>query len=92
LFAKPGVDYDLGNLENFVINIAGGATRAYIEIVGLYAYLNAIYSKDYENPKYTNLIAKYKQKDYEPIHEVLQRPETKKLLYALDEMLGKLHD
>ena len=90
LYKKPGVEYNLTQLENFAVNMAGNAVKAFIEIFGIHAYLNAIYSREYENPKYNNLIAKYKPDEYEAIHEFMQHSETAEQLYILDEKLGRL--
>jgi phage replication initiation protein len=59
LWKKPGVEYNLSNLESFAINQAGGAIRTLIKINGLVPYLQSIFTKEYNNPKYQRLIEKY---------------------------------
>lgn len=56
LYVKPGVDYNLGNLENFVVKQAGNAVSAYIDIFGEEKFLEDIRHRGTApNPKYDEL-------------------------------------
>lgn len=56
LYVKPGVDYNLGNLENFVVKQAGNAVSAYIDIFGEKKFLEDIRHRGTApNPKYDEL-------------------------------------
>jgi hypothetical protein len=58
---KPGTEYNLYNLEQYVVNQAGASAATYIDVYGLDAYLTAIDGKlkTTANPKYTELRRKY---------------------------------
>ena len=93
LYRKPGVEYNLENLENYVINMAGTATKAYIEIMGITQYLSSIHSSDYTNPKYERLKAKYRNHHPTALQEFMMKtPEVEELLYIIDEHQGKIED
>jgi hypothetical protein len=61
LYEKPGTEYNLSNLEQYVINQGAAAAATYIDIHGLDAYLTSISGKlkASVNPKYTELRKKY---------------------------------
>lgn len=62
LYKKPGVEYNLGNLETFVIRQAGKAVKAYVEIYGQDFY-HRIIDEKYPRlgEKYDRLIKKNKE-------------------------------
>jgi len=93
LHKKPGVDYNLENLKNFVVNQAGNAVKTYIDIFGVVSLLNEINSNDYKNPKYERLRDHYK-KDEKQVYldEFFIKQETKEQLYIADEQIGKQED
>lgn len=63
LYKKPGTEYNMINLENFVIGQAGNAAAAYIEILGQEAYMEALRKRGQQMPmKYRQLIDQYKKK------------------------------
>ena len=68
LYKKPGIEYNLGSLETFVIKQAGKAVRAYVEIFGDEHYKTVINEKYPElGEKYDKLVDKYtKYKDIKP--------------------------
>jgi len=60
LYKKPGVEYNMGNLENFVIKQAGQATMTYLKIMGEQAYKQNIVERYPElNDKYKRLVEKH---------------------------------
>lgn len=57
LYSKPGMEYNMINLEDFVIGQAGNAAAAYVEIMGEASYLNALRKRRLTLPaKYQHLI------------------------------------
>lgn len=57
LYEKPGAEYNIGNLENFVFKQAGNATAAWIEIYGIDAYYERLKKRGtMPNPKYRMVI------------------------------------
>lgn len=63
LYRKPGTDYNMINLENFVINQAGNAAAAYIEIMGEASYMQALRKRGQQMPlKYRQLVDRYRKK------------------------------
>lgn len=60
LYEKPGAEYNMANLENFVFKQAGNAVDAYIQIMGEQNFLKALKRRGtMQNPKYAALIRKY---------------------------------
>lgn len=60
LYKKPGMEYNMVNLEDFVIGQAGNAAAAYIEIMGQAAYMEALRKRGKQMPmKYRQLIQEY---------------------------------
>lgn len=58
LYKKPGTDYNMINLENFVIGQAGNAIDTYIRIKGECSFMEALKSRPNKNlkPEYRRLI------------------------------------
>ncbi len=57
---KPGVEYNLENLTNLVINQIGNANDAFIKIKGVDAFVKELKARTVQpNPKYQRLINKY---------------------------------
>lgn len=60
LYEKPGADYNMINLENFVIQQAGGAIYTYLECNGVEKFLKDLCCRGAQlNPKYKSLLAQY---------------------------------
>ncbi|HBR02310.1 MAG TPA: hypothetical protein DD738_06845 [Ruminiclostridium sp.] len=61
LYEKPGVEYNIDNLEKYVVDQAGAATAAYVKIVGVEAFIGKCLYKlaATNNPKYGDLISRY---------------------------------
>lgn len=61
LYEKPGVEYNIDNLEKYVVDQAGAATAAYVKIVGLDSFIGKCLEKlsATNNPKYGDLISRY---------------------------------
>jgi hypothetical protein len=58
IYERPGLEYNLDRCENFVINLAGNAVDAYIKIVGVPGFLEALKERrTRRNPKYDALVA-----------------------------------
>lgn len=57
LYVKPGTDYNLGNLNNFVFKMGGNAVDSAIKIYGIDGFLELLKEfKPRPNPKYTKLV------------------------------------
>ena len=64
LFQRPGTEYNLYDLENFVFKQAGNAISTYIDIKGESAFMDALKNRGtHKNPKYEQLKAKHRQRD-----------------------------
>ena len=62
IYRKPGTDYNLARCQNYVFNSAGNAVDALIQIHGTELFLKLLSERKInENPKYLNLISKYKK-------------------------------
>ena len=60
IYDKPGFDYDLADLEDFVLCQAGNATKTLIEIIGIDNYLQQLKNMSFrKNPKYEFLKSIY---------------------------------
>jgi phage replication initiation protein len=82
LWKKPGVEYNLSNLERFAINQAGGAIKTLIRINGLVPYLQSIFAKEYQNPKYERLISQYGEAgNVDDVQRFFMDPDVIKLFY-----------
>lgn len=65
LFEKPGTEYNLFHLENFVVKQAGNAIDAYIQINGLDNLVDSIKKRGtMPNPKYIELVDKFCNSKY----------------------------
>lgn len=63
LYSKPGADYNMLNLENFVFKQAGGAIYTYLECYGMEKFLEELQHRGTQlNPKYKSLLAQYRRK------------------------------
>lgn len=63
LYEKPGTDYNMMNLENFVFKQAGGAIITYLETHTTAQFLEALQHRGIAlNPKYKALIDRYGKK------------------------------
>lgn len=61
LYESPGIEYNLEKCKEFVINHAGNAIDAYLQIRGLMGFLQDLNTrKTARNPKYEKLINDYK--------------------------------
>lgn len=61
LYVKPGVEYNLHNLEQFVYQQAGGAVATLMEIVGEDEFRRGIQQRGTQlNPKYRALLDEYR--------------------------------
>jgi len=83
LYKKPGVEYNLSNLEYFAVDMAGSAVKTYIEIFGIHQYLNEIYGKEYQNPKYAKLESQYKDKKRSKYEVLFPKKKTIELVHEL---------
>lgn len=64
LYQKPGVEYNMINLENFVYQQAGNAISALLEIVGEDRFRKELQRRGtQQNPKYKALIDQYGRKE-----------------------------
>ena len=62
LYEKPGADYNMINLENFVFQQAGGAIYTYLECYGVEKFLEGLRHRGTQlNPKYKSLLAQYRK-------------------------------
>jgi phage replication initiation protein len=62
LYVRPGMEYNMLNLEQFVIKQAGNAVAAYLEIRGQEAFMEAIRKRGLQMPlKYRQLIDQHKR-------------------------------
>lgn len=61
VFVKPGVDYNILHLKDFVIRQTGGALYTLIKLKGLDYVVDELHKRTTPlNPKYKNLLDKYK--------------------------------
>lgn len=59
LYVKPGVEYNLAKLDNFVENMSGGAVFTYLKCHGINRLVETLYDKFTKaklNPKYKRLL------------------------------------
>ena len=62
IYRAPGIDYNLDRLQKYVINQAGNAIAAYVEIKGEDQFMKDLAARDTKpNLKYDQLVAKYKR-------------------------------
>ncbi len=62
IYVSPGVDYNLARCHNYVFNCAGNAIDAVLQIHGIDIFKKMLAERDIsQNPKYQNLINKYKK-------------------------------
>jgi DNA relaxase NicK len=78
LYTKPGVEYNMGKLHDYVINQAGGAIRTYIKIMGVAELQRLIESKG-KNQKYEDLITRLKNSDKIP-KEIKEKERNEKTM------------
>lgn len=63
LYVKPGVEYNVAQLDRFVFQQAGNAVAAALEIYGVSGFCNQIRKRPTkQNPKYEKLIKQYPRK------------------------------
>ena len=66
LYVKPGAEYNMENLENYVYHQAGNAVAAMIEIVGEDEFRKQLRQRGTaSNPKYKRLISEYGRDKHE---------------------------
>lgn len=65
LFVKPGVEYNIRQLDHYVFDQAVNAIGASIDIYGAPFFMEQIRSRRRDNPKYRRLIDQYGQKKSE---------------------------
>lgn len=59
LYVKPGTEYNMARMTNYVFEQAGNAIDATIQILGLDTFLEELYSRDARpNPKYIDVVKK----------------------------------
>ena len=62
LYEKPGADYNMLNLENFIFVQAGGSIYTYLECYGTERFFEELHSRRKPlNPKHVRLLAQYKK-------------------------------
>ncbi len=82
VWKKPGTDYNLQNLENLVINQIGNANSAYLQIMGVEAFMKKLSERTVQpNPKYQRLVNEYVKQPEKPV-------KTEKVYNTLDELLN----
>lgn len=60
VWSSPGVDYNMANLENFVVNQAGSAIDTYIRTLGVQRLIEMIRKRDVKiAPKYKRLLSEW---------------------------------
>jgi len=91
LFRKPGVLYNIDNLDKYVIRQSGNAIKTFLEIHGVDLFLNLIKGQNNNNPKYQRLKEKYGiKKDLEQIGgEDYSKMELLEREYWMMEQIGK---
>jgi hypothetical protein len=64
LYKKPGTEYNIENLDNYVFRQAGNATAAMIKISGVDAFVEKLRHRGtMPNPKYDRLVSLYGRKE-----------------------------
>lgn len=67
LYTKPGAEYNMLNLETFVLTQAGGAIYTYLECYGVQRLAQALKDEKVQlklNPKYRRLLDQYRRRGY----------------------------
>jgi len=61
LYQKPGTEYNIDNLERYVVDQAGAAAAAYVKLVGIEKFICKCFDKlaGTKNPAYSDLIRRY---------------------------------
>ena len=59
LFVKPGVEYNIRQLDHYVFNQASNAIGAAIDIYGAPFFMEQIQKRRSDNPKYRRLVEQY---------------------------------
>lgn len=64
IYEKPGMEYNLSQLHDHLVRRNGNGIDTYIQIVGLGQFLEELHHEKPENvnPKYSCLLAEYKNK------------------------------
>jgi phage replication initiation protein len=76
LFERPGTDYNISDLENFVVRQAGNAIQTYIDIYGEEQFLQDIKKRGTKpNPKYRQMKERYARK--EKVKRDEEQPEVR---------------
>lgn len=66
VWSAPGVDYNMANLENFVVNQAGSAIDTYIRTLGVQRLIEMIRKRDVKiAPKYKRLLSEWERGGFE---------------------------
>lgn len=64
LYTQPGLEYNMGNLETFLFDQAGGAATTWIRIYGIEKFQERLKeSKPVLNAKYKQLLNQYERRD-----------------------------
>lgn len=83
VWIKPGVEYNLQNLENLVINQIGNANDTYLKIMGVEAFMKKLQARTVQpNPKYQRLLEKH------GVNQKPQKPKIQKEYDTLDDILN----
>lgn len=61
IYTAPGMDYNIDRCREYVVNQAGNAIDALLQIYGIHEFQRLIKERPtVENPKYTRLVQQYK--------------------------------
>ena len=61
IYRSPGMEYNEERCRHYVVNQAGNAIDAYIQITGVDAFLHDLHHRGTQrNPKYDRLVSEYK--------------------------------
>lgn len=73
IYSKPGMEYNLGNVDNFVFRNAANAIDCAIKCYGLTKFLDKIAKREVrQNPKYTNIINNHTHVISDGLEEVIE--------------------
>lgn len=74
IFTKKDVEYNLGNVENYVSHSAGNSIDVLIQCVGLSAFLDLIRNRESKlNQKQESLVAEYKMLQQKRLDELYEQ-------------------
>lgn len=80
LFVKPGVEYNIRQLDHYVFDQAVNAIGASIDIYGAPFFFEQIQNRRKENPKYRKLVEQYGQKKPEMREAFRSRPTVHRVV------------